>query len=113
MVSTISCGYLAYHFYQRDPKSSRWQLYLLAGASSLIILPFTILVIGPTNDKLLAKAAEASLLEAKEKIAEVGLPKGESTKELVDLWSRLNIVRGLVMIGGTIFGALATFKGAL
>ena len=112
-VSAISWGYLAYHFYQREPKSSRWQLYALAGVSSLIILPYTIFLMGSTNNKLLARAAEAGLLEAKEKVTEVGLPKGESTKELVDLWSRMNAFRGLIALGGTVFGALATFRGAL
>ena len=70
------------------------------------------LLMGSTNNKLLAKAAEAGLLEAKEKITEVGLPQGESTRELLDRWSTLNAFRGLLTLGGTVFGALATFRGA-
>lgn len=47
-------------------------------------------------------------MDVGEKATEVGLAKGESTKELVDRWGILNLGRGLFPLVGAVLGLWAT-----
>ena len=61
------------------------------------------------NDKLMAKAAEAELLdENMDKVTQVGLPKGESTNELLDQWAFHNAARSMFVLMATGLGMWAT-----
>ena len=62
----------------------------------------------PTNRKLHIKHGEMKGLDVGEKATEVGLAKGESTKELVDKWGVLNVGRGLFPLLGAVLGLWTT-----
>lgn len=64
----------------------------------------------PTNHKLFRKHDEVKGLDVSEKATEVGLPKGESTKELVDRWGMLNLGRGVFPLVGAVLGLWATLE---
>ena len=61
-----------------------------------------------TNRKLFKKYDEMKELDVGEKATEVGLTKGESTKELVDRWGMLNLGRGMFPLVGAVLGLWAT-----
>lgn len=64
----------------------------------------------PTNRKLFKKYDEMKGLSVNEKATEVGLAKGESTKELVNWWGTLNVGRGLLPLVGAVMGLWATLN---
>jgi hypothetical protein len=82
----------------------RWHLYLASGLLAVGIVPYTQLVIAPTNRKLLAKAEETSTLAVEDTVVEIGLG-GETAHKLVDDWATLNvgssILLGLAAVIGT------------
>jgi hypothetical protein len=67
-------------------------------------MPYTLLVMGKTNAKLMDKAKELSGLGVGEEDVEAGMAKGESVKELVDWWATLNAGRGLLPLFGAVVG---------
>lgn len=81
---------------------------MLSGLLALAIWPWTVFVMWPTNEKLFRKHAEMKNLSVEEKATEVGLPKGESSKELIDKWGTLNFVRGAFPLLGAVLGTWAT-----
>lgn len=83
-------------------------MYGLSALVTFGIWPFTILGMMPTNRKLLKKHDEMKGLDVGEKATEVGLAKGESTKELVDWWGTLNVGRGVFPLAGAVLGLWAT-----
>lgn len=58
--------------------------YVTAGVLNVAMVPYTVLFMKGTNDKLLGKEEETRGLEITEKVTEVGIKKGESAHELVD-----------------------------
>lgn len=62
------------------------------------------------NDKLLSKAAQIGNLGVDDKFDESGLPRGESSKELLDLWATYNAVRALLPLTGSIVGVWTTIS---
>ena len=62
----------------------------------------------PTNKKLFRKHEEALKIEGTEEVSEVGLPRGESSKELIRKWSNLNIVRGCFPLVASVLGTWVT-----
>ena len=74
----------------------------------LVIFPYTIFGMMSTNQKLLKKHDEMKGLDVGEKATEVGLAKGESTKELIDRWGMLNLGRGMFPLVGAVLGLWAT-----
>lgn len=77
------CLALAYSAYDRAREGVAWAPYAVGGALTLAIVPFTLGVMMPTNNALLAVA------EGKKDVnlAEV--------RELLGRWQLLNHVRGL------------------
>ena len=109
LVSTISYGFLSYRLYRtlNHPKA---EMYALSAVIAAAILPWTRLVMWPTNVKLFKKYEEMKELSIKEEATEVGLAKGESTKELVDKWGALNVVRGLFPLVSAVLGTWVTLS---
>ena len=107
LVSIISYSYLSYRLYGtlNHPKA---ELYGLSALATFGIWPYTIVGMMYTNRKLFKKHDEMKGLEVGEKATEVGLAKGESTKELVDKWGILNVGRGLFPLIGAVLGLWAT-----
>ena len=83
-------------------------MYGLSALATFVIWPYTIFGMMPTNQKLLKKHDEMKGLDVGEKATEVGLAKGESTKELVDRWGMLNLGRGFFPLLGAVLGLWTT-----
>ena len=73
--------------WSRDPTSAG-ALYAAAAVLIPSIVPFTLVVIMPTNNKLMAAAAKPGVLSESD------------TRNLVQRWKQLNLIRA------SIFGAL-------
>ena len=102
LLSSSAFAYLAYNI----PATSR--LYASAALSSFAIIPYTLLVLSPTNSKLLKRAAEAEKLSTKDELDETRLPRGESSKELIDKWNSLHVGRLMLPLISTLLGVWAT-----
>ena len=101
--SALSFSYLAYRWYGtlKQPKA---ELSGLSAFLTVLIVPYTLVFMKKLNNKLLRKAEESKGLSLDDRTIEVGLPKGESSKELLDLWATHNFVRGLFPLAGSILG---------
>ena len=98
MLAATSFAYLAYY----APTSRLTNLYALSAALAIGIAPFTGLVMKPTNDALIARAAAG----------EKGIEKGATNGELVRKWAGLNTIRGLLPLAGAGVAAWAVlFEG--
>jgi hypothetical protein len=75
--------------------------YLTAGALTIGIVPYTLLVLMGTNKKLLAKAEEAKTLGWKDELVEVGLGN-ETAHKLVDNWGILNLGRAVLLSSASV-----------
>lgn len=67
-------------------------------------MPYTFIVIRPTNTKLLRKADETRSLGKMEEVMEVGVGKDENAHALVDWWGVLNLGRGALVVASGILG---------
>jgi hypothetical protein len=92
-----------------DPKSTPFRLNLAATLLLPSIVPFTLLVLGPTNDKLMAKKDELATASLSNKNVEAFAAEGETVHELMDKWATLNLARAL-LVG---VGALCTVASAV
>jgi len=97
-LSAVCYFYLAY----TSPKS-KFYGYLIAGALSVSIVPYTLAVMLPTNKKLLAKVDDMKMLGIKDEVVEVGLGN-ETAHKLVDYWGVLNLGRAVLLIVGSLVG---------
>lgn len=61
----------------------------------------------PTNNALMKRDEAASQLADGEEPTEVGMPKGQSTKDLVETWRYYNYIRSVMPIAGALVGAWA------
>jgi len=107
VISSISYGYLAYQM-QGTLDQPRAEMYGLAAVANMALFPWTMIIMMPTNKKLFRKFDDAQAMREKEEATEVGLPKGESTKELIDWWGTMNVVRGVMPLIGTVLGTWAS-----
>ncbi|KAK4129229.1 hypothetical protein N657DRAFT_676887 [Parathielavia appendiculata] len=88
---------------------SRARLLLAAGALSVGIVPYTILVMSGTNGKLKAlreRVGGAAVKKGAER--ELVAEEERSAKWLVDHWGMLNLGRAGLLIAGTVCGLVAT-----
>jgi Domain of unknown function (DUF1772) len=110
LITSIAIGYLAYEA-KGNPNAlpHQWKLYLISGILNLGIVPYTLVVMLPTNNKLLAKAEETSSLKADDKLVEVGLG-GESAHQLVDRWATLNLGRTILLVAAASLAAWTTLE---
>lgn len=99
VISLLGYGYLLSQCYGRSNSSNSsrqqdrsWGGYLGAMGLSMAIVPFTLIVMDPTNQALLAVAEGASSL---------GL---EAVGELLVRWKWMNLVRSLLPLAGSLLG---------
>jgi hypothetical protein len=78
--------------------------YVVSGLLSVGIIPFTLLVLMPTNLKLEAKEEEVRALKDGDGLVEIGVAGGETAKVLVDRWGALNLVRVGMLITASVLG---------
>ena len=104
LISAASFVYLAY----TAPVATAARLYAGAAACLFGFPVFTMAFIVPTNNALFARRDAANKLSKGEELTEVGMPKGESTAELINKWQTLNHLRGCLALGATLLGVRAT-----
>ncbi|KAL1600469.1 hypothetical protein SLS60_006855 [Paraconiothyrium brasiliense] len=100
VIAAACTGYVAYH---QDPASLPCKLNTAATLIFPSIIPFTILFLKPINDKLFEKA-DALALDEK---AEVGVAQEETTKALIDRWTKGHLVRTAITGVGAILAIWA------
>ena len=107
IISALSYGFLSYKLYGglNHPKA---EMYGLAALMPFAIMPYTMLVMMGTNQKLFEKYNEMKGMDVGEKATEVGLAEGESTKELLDRWGVMNVGRGIFPLVGAVLGLWTT-----
>ena len=88
----------------------RAEIYGLAAVCTICMVPFTLTVMGSNIGKLEEKAKESQEWSITDEKVENRAAKGESSKELLDYWATLNVVRSLFPLFGAAFGAWATLK---
>ena len=109
-LSSLSYFYLAYSsFSSSNPFAGQagtgvGSAYLTAGALSAGIIPFTLLVLMPTNLKLERKEEETRASEKSDEVVEIGIQGGETAKVLVDRWGVLNLWRVGMLITASVVG---------
>lgn len=91
-VALVTFLSLAYSAYDRYHQGVAWKPYVVAGALSLAIVPYTIVVMSPTNNALMAGAKG---------ITTVGW--AEAT-ELLARWRTLNFARSFFSLAGATVG---------
>ncbi|CAN9275890.1 unnamed protein product [Alternaria alternata] len=99
IVSALATGYLAYN---QDPKSTPFRLNALATILLPSIVPFTLLAMAPTNDKLLGKKDELATASLSNKNVEAFAAEGETVHELMDKWASLNMARAMLVAVGAV-----------
>jgi hypothetical protein len=74
------------------------------------IIPFTLLFIKPTNEKLFAKKDELASASLIDKTIEAGVAEGENVHALMDKWATLNLARAVPVAVGAICAVLAALN---
>ena len=101
--SALAFGFLSYKSYG-TLNHAKAELYALTALLAMSIVPYTLITMARVNGKLMSKAEDSKALAAEEEIVEVEVPKGQSTKELLDLWATHNLARGLFPLAGALLG---------
>ncbi|KAF9875757.1 hypothetical protein CkaCkLH20_06689 [Colletotrichum karsti] len=83
---------LVYSAYDRYSHGLAWKPFVVAGALSIAIVPYTFVFMSTTNEKLMAGAQGVTALGWSE------------TKELLTRWQTLNFVRSFLSIAGAAVG---------
>lgn len=107
-LSAMSFSFLAYKL-SKTLNQTKGELYALAALSTISIVPYTLIVMRATNDKLTNKANDSETWSIKDEEDGLGLEKGKSAKELLDWWGLLNFARGMFPLIGAGLGAWASF----
>ncbi|KAL9079854.1 MAG: hypothetical protein Q9157_001310 [Trypethelium eluteriae] len=107
LISSSTFGWLA----SREPtSSSAFKLYVTAAILIPSSIPYTILLIQPTNDKLEQKVKSFANTSLTDAAVEAGVSKEETTHALVDKWATLNIGRAVISVTGTLCAAYAALS---
>ncbi|KAH8807227.1 hypothetical protein F5884DRAFT_856810 [Xylogone sp. PMI_703] len=104
ILPTMAVGtFLLYSYTSLKKRSARksWSLFALAGIVTLSMLPFTWLVMVPTNDELFRLEVVSQTEPLVKELVEA--------KELVVKWSWLHLTRSMLPLTGAIIGAIGTF----
>lgn len=109
LVSATAYWYLAYksHFSSAIASSKTWA-YVTAGALVLGIVPYTLLFLQGTNEKL-KKAKEVNMLKGlgKEGSEINAQEENQTAHALVDTWGLLNLGRGMLVVASGVLGTWA------
>ncbi|KAI6080420.1 hypothetical protein F4821DRAFT_59409 [Hypoxylon rubiginosum] len=102
---TLAVGTCLLHLYtavkRRGAKKS-WGIFAVAGVTTLIMLPFTWLVMTPTNNELFGLVTLSK--------SEPGIAGIAGARELVARWAKLHLTRSFFPLAGAIFGAIGAFS---
>ncbi|EED13321.1 conserved hypothetical protein [Talaromyces stipitatus ATCC 10500] len=101
---TMAVGtFLLYSYAAVKKRSSKqpWRRFLIAGITTLTMVPFTWFVMVPTNNELF-RLQRISLADP------TVMPISEAT-ELVTKWSWMHLTRSFIPLAGAVMGAMWTF----
>lgn len=106
--TTVVFCLLAWQFCPRGgPLPMRSKLYMAAALLCQAIVPYTLLVVFPTNRKIVRKMDE--MVEGETSSTTTGVDsERETAKCLVHHWGWLNLPRGIMMAVASILGLVAT-----
>jgi len=90
-----------YTFMKRRTAQKPWANFVLAGVTTLSMLPFTWIFMVPTNNELF-RLQKVSMDDPKV----MGI---EGAKELVVKWTWMHATRSLLPLAGAIMGTVGTF----
>ena len=102
VVTFLLYGYIAM---EKRFACNNWRSYLLAGVTTFIMVPFTWIVMVPTNDTLFR-------LEAETRTGVLASSLDEA-QALVMKWSIMHFARSLFPLAGVVLGSLATLQKSL
>jgi len=88
-------------------KPKPWRLLLLAGLVTVSIIPFTLLVMKPTNDELF-RLESVTRTHPEGKIADVDVMGIKDAQGLVVKWALMHLARSTFPLIGAIIGAVGT-----
>ncbi|CAG8128241.1 unnamed protein product [Penicillium salamii] len=104
-VTSTAFGYLAWSARaQRTTCRAPMIMYSAAASLVLAIVPYTIIFIGPTNDRLSARAA------GKDELVSTNETSETSDDQLLRQWVVLNGIRGLLPFAGGVLGLLTAIN---
>ena len=95
---------------KEPPSSSAFKCYLSAAILLPTTIPYTRLVIGPINRKLVEKSDALLTTSLVDTSAEVGVAREDTIHALVDKWASLNLVRAILSGAAAFFAAWATLN---
>lgn len=101
VLPTLAVGtFLLYIYSSAKERSARrtWGVFVLAGLTTLSMLPFTWLFMVPTNNELFRLEAMSKVESSVKGIVEA--------KELVVKWSWLHLIRSLLPLTGAVIGTM-------
>ncbi|KAH8589376.1 hypothetical protein B0O99DRAFT_337691 [Bisporella sp. PMI_857] len=104
MLPTMAVGtFLLYTYTSIKKRSAKkpWKIFTLAGITTLSMVPFTWLVMVPTNNELF-RLQKVSLLEPSVKTI-------TEAKELVVKWSWMHLSRSFMPLAGALIGTIGTY----
>jgi len=109
-ICTLAFGYLAYEAKGAPNVLPHvWRIYAASALLCIGIVPYTLIALKSTNNKLLNKAEETHALKAEDKIVEVGLG-GETAHQLLDKWATLNLGRTIMFATAAGLSAWVTLQ---
>ncbi|KAI4125016.1 MAG: hypothetical protein LQ338_004506 [Usnochroma carphineum] len=91
ILGAVNYLYVAWGAYNSTYERGLWKTYVGAAACTLGIVPYTFLVMGATNQQLLAQTAQLTISEVE-------------VRALVERWGFLNLVRAGIPVVGTALG---------
>lgn len=93
---------------RKAEKPQPWRLLALAGLVTVSIIPFTLLIMKPTNDELfrLEAVTRAVRTGGNSEISVLGI---KEAKALVVKWAWMHFTRSCFPLVGAIIGTLSTF----
>ncbi|KAH8598961.1 hypothetical protein B0O99DRAFT_683694 [Bisporella sp. PMI_857] len=101
LISALSYSYLAY---SSSSSASSWSAkrtqYTIAGVLAVGLVPYTVLFMKGTNDKLFALIERISAVGGNEIVVE----GGETVHSLVDWWAVLNLGRCVLLASAGVLG---------
>jgi len=104
VITSVVFGYLAYR--EKSTSTQAFSLYTAAALLGPGIIPYTLLVMAPTNQKLHDKADSLTSSTA----GEVGVAKEDTVHALADRWASFNFVRALISATSAALGAWAALQ---
>lgn len=99
-LSVATCGLYAYLAMKRRAAQQPWLAYAAAAIVTVVMVPFTWIVMVPTNNLLFRLTAESQTQPL--------ISSMEAARELVVKWTLMHATRSLTPLAGAIIGATAT-----